>query len=122
MLQAPLNSNGDLQAGVCEVDLEAKEIPFDDEYYEAQSRELRERKENVIKKWKARGEMWRLDLARELFRQKASVALADDLSCVQEAANMPASGLTNRQRRERYRSERRELRELTSHVESSFHI
>jgi hypothetical protein len=82
MLQAPLNSNGDLQAAVCEVDLETKEIRFDYEYYATQLRKHRERKENVMKKWKAPGEMWRLDLAREIFRQKPSAALAEDDCCL----------------------------------------
>lgn len=100
-----------------EVDLASKSIHFDCEDHEAQRRE---RRENLIRKWQAAGEMWRVDLALEYLRQKASAMMADELACVQEATKMPASGLTNRQRRELYRDERRSMRELTSRVESSF--
>ena len=84
------------------------------------SADYRRKHEQTIAKWEAAGEMWRADLTRELFRQKASAMMADELACVQEATKMPASGLTNRQRRELYRDERRSMRELTGRVESSF--
>jgi hypothetical protein len=75
---------------------------------------------DYIAKWKAAGEMWRLELAKKLFRTRAIAAFEDDLASVQRAANEPANGLTNRQRREMYRDERKGVRELISRTTSSF--
>ena len=66
------------------------------------------RKDHYIEKWKAAGEMWRLDLARELFRRKIGADLARGARLLHKNMIEPLNGLTNRRRRELDRQVRKQ--------------
>lgn len=66
------------------------------------------RKDQYIEKWKAAGEMWRLDLAQELCRRKIAAELQEELDGLHKNMIEPLNGLTNRQRRELDRQVRKQ--------------
>jgi hypothetical protein len=66
------------------------------------------RKDYYREKWKAAGEMWRLDLAQELFRRKMAAELQEELDLLHKDMIEPLNGLTNRQRRELDRDVRKQ--------------
>ena len=66
-----------------------------------------------IAKWQTTGEMWRLELARELFICMMDALLTEELSGLPEDMMMPGNGFTNRQRREIVSDVRRTIRALT---------
>jgi hypothetical protein len=63
-----------------------------------------------IAKWKAAGEMWRLDLAQELGRRTMAAELQEELDLLHKGMIEPLNGLTNRQRRELDRDVRKQNR------------
>jgi hypothetical protein len=67
-------------------------------------------RQDRIRKWKAAGEMWRLDLAQELWRRTMAAELQEELDLLHKGMIEPLNGLTNRQRRELDRYVRKQNR------------